>query len=39
MVRWLTAIGLRAQAFVTEYGDDTIEADASAALAADEAAT
>jgi len=39
MVRWLIERGLQAQAFVTEYGDDTIEADAGAALAADEAAT
>jgi putative mRNA 3-end processing factor len=34
MVRWLTERGLQAQAFVTEYGDDAIEADAGAAVAA-----
>jgi putative mRNA 3-end processing factor len=39
MVRWLQQQGLRAQAFVTEYGDETIETETSAALAAGEAAT
>ena len=39
MVRWLTEQGLQAQAFATEYGDDAIEADASAAVAADDTAT
>jgi putative mRNA 3-end processing factor len=39
MVRWLQQHGLQAQAFVTEYGDDTIEADASAAVTADEGST
>jgi putative mRNA 3-end processing factor len=37
MVRWLQQHGLQAQAFVTEFGDDAIEADASAAAASDEA--
>jgi putative mRNA 3-end processing factor len=32
MVRWLTSMGLQAQAFATEYGDDSIDADASAAV-------
>lgn len=39
MVRWLTQQGLQAQAFATEYGDDTIEADAAAAAAGEDAAT
>ena len=34
MVRWLMQQGLQAQAFATEYGDDAIEADASAASTA-----
>jgi putative mRNA 3-end processing factor len=32
MVRWLREQGLEAGAFNTEYGDDTIEADASEAV-------
>jgi len=35
MVRWLIECGLQAQAFVTEYGDDSIEADALAAAPED----
>ncbi|MDI7047175.1 hypothetical protein QMN58_27125, partial [Escherichia coli] len=35
MVRWLREQGLEAGAFATQYGDDTVEADA---LGADEAA-
>jgi putative mRNA 3-end processing factor len=31
MVRWLQQQGLQAQSFVTQYGDDTVEADAAAA--------
>jgi putative mRNA 3-end processing factor len=40
MVRWLTAMGLRAQSFETAYGDDSVELDAAAAAvgAADAAA-
>ena len=36
MVRWLLQQGLQAEAFVTEYGDDAIEADAIAAVSAEE---
>jgi len=35
MVRWLIECGLQAQAFATEYGDDSIEADALAAAPED----
>ena len=31
MVRWLTAMGLQAQSFVTAYGDDALEADTAGA--------
>jgi putative mRNA 3-end processing factor len=34
MVRWLSAQGLDASAFATEYGDDAIEADAAETPAA-----
>jgi len=39
MVRWLSALGLQAQAFATEYGDDAIEADASVATSPETPAT
>ena len=38
MVRWLLQQGLQAEAFVTEYGDDAIEADAIATVSAEEPA-
>jgi putative mRNA 3-end processing factor len=38
MVRWLLQQGLQAQAFVTEYGDDAIEADVGAPVSAEEPA-
>ena len=38
MVRWLLQQGLQAEAFVTEYGDDAIEADAIATVATEEPA-
>jgi putative mRNA 3-end processing factor len=37
MVRWLQQLGLQAEAFATEYGDDAIEADAGAAAATEDA--
>ena len=38
MVRWLLQQGWQAEAFVTEYGDDAIEADAIATVSAEEPA-